>query len=802
MKLLLTAIDYKVENNIPYIYLFCRDTKKKRVIIKERYYPYFYIDISYEHIFKTYLSKLKKEYSVYTAPVRDNTGKNLLRIKTTHPKYVRKFRRWLHSKNIETYEADILFHLRYLIDKHLKTVLDYSNKKIAPLEDKLPIKRRILFLDIEILSPIVPDIRLCKYPIIIIGLYDSYNNEYYILHTANKDYNIDCVTYHYKTETRLLSQFIRLVRKLDPDIIVSFSPFDILYLINRMDRLGLDYKSLSSIYKVSLLENSRIRISGRQYLDYAELYRTVIGEQKWETLDAIGKRELGYGKYTLAKPIQKIWNVDPKEVLLYNKQDVRILKELEDKLSLIEGYIIEIVDCVGCNITDALYPSRIADILYLRLAKERNEVLPTRSPYRKISYKGAEVFDVKPGIYYNILVLDWKELYPSIIDSFNISIDTFSPNYIEGEVNIVENVSSSLNKEKKVFYRKEPIGWTPLILKQLRPLRRKKKLLVKEALEERDIQTYNIYKRQSEALKVVINAVYGLYGYAGDFTRKIPASRFYSPPIAESITTIGRTVQVEGLKNIVKQMGYNLIYGDTDSIFIELKTIDKSLIENIRDTLSNKVSKFIEDKWNVRSKLSLDIQNVYSTLILLTKKRYAGLTIDGREVIKGLEVIRKDQSEFTIEVQKEVLTMILHGKKKREILEYLKKKIKEAYTCDIKKISIPSILRKKVESYKSTSIHLQAFKYSTEVLGLDLTEGERFYWTYIKYIPIRYPNTIKSVDNKRTIKVKAIAFKDTIPKGFIIDRQLMVEKVLKNKMKDILSLINISWHGLEQKQLI
>lgn len=808
MELGICSVEYSIKDNKPIIHLFCRDKERKKYIITDTtFLPYFYIEKRDLDLVLEYIPELIKEY--YEEEYQSIDYETVLKIETNIPPDVKIARTLLHKKGIKTFEADILFTLRYLIDKNIFYTIDYDiykKKILGSGSNSFSPDLRWLTIDIEVLAKNKEELKNYTGEVIVVSIYDSYTNEIFIFSTSPKktlksflrkyliDKNISLKLRIFENEIELLSYFKKYIREKDPDVILSFSTFDLNYLVNRMILKGIRIKNLSPINVVSRRKDS-VKISGIQILDITEMFATTLRRSKWETLEDIAKKELGIDALFHNEQVYDMWNEERyKDVLIRNLRDTELVKILNEELQLLT-YFDTIRKAVGCNLSDALIRSRIQDILDLRMGRRYNIILPTRKYYRHYDYTGARVFKCKKGIYDNVLVLDFKGMYPSIIRAFNIGYSTFIRTTIVNEFIEVKDLKDRFK-----------IGEIPSFiieeLDMLEPIREPYKKRLKTITDPKE---YKRVKAISDALKSIINSLYGKFGYSGKWEYYIPASRLYEPNIAAAITKAGRICQ-EAIFNYLNNKGKEVLYGDTDSLFIKLETneIEKES-EDIVTDLNLFLEEFLKKEYNVKNvTLKLEIDKIFIRLVLLTKKRYAGKKIDGSIEWKGLEAIKRDQAIVTQEIQQELIKRILEEEEKEKILNFFLTYCKNFKNKDIEKIAIPLKLTKKINEYSAISYHLKAFLYSKNILHIDLEEGERFFLCYIKSLPKDYPYTFKISTDKieeKTYRVEAIAFKkkEELPEGFEIDRNKMLEKTVINKSEEILELLDIDVESIRRK---
>lgn len=851
MRLSLCSINYKFRyvdgDRVPTLYLFCRDMYGKRWIITDSsFLPYFYVweyDWSLGGLSEAIFSNtgkpsikgtLRNYYHSHKKYKRNELktvdGKQVVKVFVDKPAQVRKIRQDLRSIGIEIFESDVLFSLRYLIDKKIKSGIEYDSdiKNIKPYE--MPSKLKTIYLDIEVLAQDIPELEEATGEICTIGIFDTLEKRFYLLTLIPKESlkeNIDLTPYIKKGsrivelrkfvyEKDLIYNFIDLIRELEPDVIMTFTPFDIMYIIRRCMKNGIQYARMSPLNIVTLRKGELPSIHGISVMDLARMYRQVIGEPKWEKLEAIAQRELEYGRLFWKENIVELFKTDYKKILYRNVRDVELIKELDKTCGLLT-YFDTIRKAVGCNFKDTLYPSRIADILYLREVYG-TVVLPTKMEHESTTYKGAFVFDCKKGIYDNVIVADFSEMYPSIIDTFNISYDTYSK---DGDIIIKRKKQNTKGKwyTKKYRFKSSPVGWTPKILNQLRMIRNRVKNNLKNI---KDLQEYRREKAKSDGYKAVCNAGYGLYGYSGNKDKHRPASRLFNIDIAECITFIGREVQEKAVIPALEKKGYNIIYSDTDSTFIKLERYSDEETQEIVNYINRIVTDFIKDKWKVKSKMSLDLDKVFKRIILVTKKKYKGITLDGKMITKGMEQIRGDTADVTGEVQDNIGKLILESKPKEDVINYVKDVVNNFRSYPLTYISIPKRLSKRLKDYsgvkkKIIKVKLKSGKISERKIGIpenvkafirgreylkeNLKEGERFYLIHT-LVPIEIKNKV----NKKTKQMRlfplikevnfAVGYKDPDKIKDKINYSKMLKLTVRDKIEDLLELLDIKWNEI------
>jgi DNA polymerase I len=341
--------------------------------------------------------------------------------------------------------------------------------------------------------------------------------------------------------------------------------------------------------------------------DLMEEYKSAVKGLEHYSLDYVAKSE-GLGGKPITKRIHEMSRAELEE---YNRNDVAMMLEIDRKYGFtkIRAKLGELVGLLN----DDLTPVRIGDTLILRRARELGFVLSNAVNAKKKGYQGAVVLEpVKRGLIKNVAVFDYESLYPNVIVNEKIDIPGFS-----GEV-------------------------LPYIEAEILRLRREAKKRFKETGDVK-------YDIEQQALKILSNTMYGLFGTEG--------FRFFDESIASRITSKGREMLLLA-KQVVEAMGYLVIYGDTDSIFVS-GWVSEGELESLAGSINTVLSPY-----------SMKLEYV-GDLYIMAKKRYILRTRDGREVVKGVELVRSDWAPLFKNVVRDVVDMLFQGKGRKEIKEYL-----------------------------------------------------------------------------------------------------------------------------------
>jgi DNA polymerase family B len=310
-------------------------------------------------------------------------------------------------------------------------------------------------------------------------------------------------------------------------------------------------------------------------------------------------------------------------------------------------------------------------------------------------YKGGLVLEPARGLHHDVHVFDVTSLYPTMIIKYNLSPETVNCGCCRDDTKAKEFVTPEImddcehtesysqsghggagKDDARAIYwicqRRQ--GLFPNILKQLTDIR------INYKNQKLDVE--------SQAIKAIINSGYGVFGH--------PYFKYYDPRVAELVTAFGRQ-SLTKLKEIAHDLGFDVLYGDTDSIFV--KGLRKSSIDE-RDCEYD-ARKFIE---KCRENLGLDLthENIFNKLILVGKKHYVGFAYNGNKkehVIKGMEGIKSDRPEF---VRRTFLQLICDLKDNIDPLPKIRKALDDLNnkSVPVDQLAISLVLCKNPEDYE------------------------------------------------------------------------------------------------------
>jgi len=461
------------------------------------------------------------------------------------------------TKNLyQHFEADIPFHVRYMIDNHITSGIETDSdlcdyRLVKPCDVKTP--TRVCFLDIECSDEKgfpEPD----RDPVTAITMYDNFDDKYttLALNVTGKPVQIrdppQRKTYMFEDEKKMLQAFCDYIKQKDPDIISGWNvrDFDIDYLVKRLATFEINIKEISRLPPSYGDKRNSGNIRGRNVFDLLEAYKkitTASGKRESYRLDAIAEYELKEHKVHFNGSVMQLAKDDPQKFIDYNYKDVELCVGIDKKIKIVEFYR-QLASFVGCPLDKTLDSSSVVDIYVLRKAYKKF-ILPSKGFATEEKFEGATVLNPSKGVKENVVVLDLKSLYPMSMITMNASPETKDP---LGELHSPPDT----HFKDGIHFKKEPIGLVREIILELLEkrdaLKKKMKSLDKESNE------YQILDMQQNVLKIIMNTYYGVSGY--------PRFRMFDNEIASAVTACGRAI-IEFTRQYVESKGYKVVYGDS-----------------------------------------------------------------------------------------------------------------------------------------------------------------------------------------------------------------------------------------------
>src|SRR3989338_4310255 len=510
---------YKLEDGKAFVYLFGRLESGESFLTINAYRPYFFIKAKDRENAEK-LIKLDYEETDF----HNFSGEKVTKVTLDIPGNVPNIRKLFQDNEIVSYEADIRFAYRYLIDKDLKSAIMIEGKpedgrniqpayftnigkvfmepKLHPLSEKdhyFP-KLKVLSFDIETNRDASQLFSISFYSedfqTVLLLLHEKYRYH----HPKIKNAEL------FTDEAELLKRFKEIILWHDPDIITGWNmiDFDLKILKQRFDRQKIEFKigRVSWECRLRFTDNyftdSTAEVPGRVILDGIHLMKISFVKLPDYKLNTAAKVFLGEQKLITVgdrrDEIERQYEHEPQALVDYNLKDSKLAYDIIHKsktleLSITRSMLTRMqIDRVKASIASL-------DSLYLKELQNRKLVAPnaiTNESEERI--KGGFVMDSKAGIYENILVFDFKSLYPSVIRTFNIDPVSFVDSKQMQSLNDTDK--KKLIKAPNGAYFRNEQGILPELIQHLFDLREKAK---KEKNE-----------LESNAIKILMNSFFGV----------------------------------------------------------------------------------------------------------------------------------------------------------------------------------------------------------------------------------------------------------------------------------------------------
>ncbi len=628
---------------------------------------------------------------------------------------------------VESWESDIKYYENYLYDNSLIVGKYYKieNDKIVPhdfamsdetrlamkslLWDKLsntgmtdskqfqeetsnwadllnqPVpKIRRMSLDIEVESEIgrIPDPKIADKKVTAIGFEGSDGmKKIFVLRrdeveegTNDLDEKIELSFYEKDQEKKLIEDAFDLVKQYPVLITYNGDGFDLPYLYNRAKRLGIDEgKNPFYMMRDSATLNKGVHL---------DLYRTF--SNRAFQIYAFGQKYTDFSLNSVSKGILEeekmdygveIDNMTLYQIAKYCQNDAYLTYKLTSfNNDLLMNLLVVITRIARMPIDDISrmgVSQWIRSLLYYEHRKN-NFLIPRRDEIENKSagvsnnavikdkkYRGGLGVDPVEGIHFDVTVMDFASLYPSIIKVNNLSYETVRCPHEECKKNAVPQTSHWVCKKKN--------GLTSLIIGSLRDLRVNyyKSLSKKQNITDEQKQLYTVV---SQALKVILNASYGVMG-----AEIFP---LYFLPAAEATTALGRYIILDTIEKC-KDINIEVLYGDTDSLFVK-----------------NPTEQQINDIIGLAKKahgVELEVDKEYRYVVLSNrKKNYFGVTKEGKVDVKGLTGKKSHTPPFIKTLFYELLDVLALVQDKEQF-ENAKKQVSEKIADYAKRVQEKSI---------------------------------------------------------------------------------------------------------------
>jgi DNA polymerase-2 len=692
----------RVRDGRPVVQLFGRLARGPAFLVEDdRAEPYFFVRSDQR-------AALEHERGVCleATPLASLAGDAVCRVTLRAPGEVPPLRDRLEADGVPTFEADVRFAYRYLIDHGLRASVEidgapsssrdglvrFHNPRLTPAEEAVPL--RVLSLDLET-SPDASHI-------FAIALVGPDSDDVFVVSEREVAGARTC-----PDEAALLLAAQARLHELDPDVLVGWNvvDFDLRVWQRRCEALRVPFALGRVPGRVAFRQDpgfqrqARVELPGRIVLDAIPLVRDAVRLEDYR-LETAARSLLGRGKLIdqeapdAAAEIQRLFRKDPEALVAYNREDARLVLDILAKEELLELAVERSLltgmqlDRVGASIASF-------DLVYLPELRRRGVV--ARSVDRDRSggpVMGGAVLDSEPGLFRNVAVFDFKSLYPSLIRTF--SLDPLA--HARADADAIQAPNGARFASGQAIL--------PEIIEQFMERRK--------AARERGA------RHADQAIKIMMNALFGVLA--------APGCRFFDPQIANAITSFGQQT-LAWTRDAFQDEGVPVAYGDTDSVFVRLDealppdAARKRALE-LRERVEARIAERIRREYRVEPRLELELQVVFERFFLPrirggrsgSKKRYAGQS-EGRLELVGLESVRRDWPAVTRRLQTGMLERMFRDE---DVLPYVREVVTQvlAGELDDELVYAKRLRKGSLDGYtKATPPHVQAARKAGSAAG-------------------------------------------------------------------------------------
>ncbi|SDK83403.1 DNA polymerase II [Pseudomonas indica] len=624
-----------------------------------------------------------------------------------------KLDKQLRQAGVDVYEADIRPPERYLMERFITAPVGFGgtpdangalfDAQLKPAPDYRP-RLKLVSLDIE------TNMRGDLYSIALEG---CGQRQVYMLGPPNgtdtpRDFDLE----YCDNRADLLERLNSWLSRHDPDALIGWNlvQFDLRVLHEHAKRLQVPLRLGRGGDEMGWREHGTrsnhffADAAGRLIIDGIEALRSATWSFPSFSLENVAQTLLGEGKsidnpYQRMDEIDRMFAEDKPALARYNLKDCELVTRIFEHTELLR-FLLERATVTGLPADRSGGSVAAFCHLYIPLMHRQGFVAPNLGERMPEASPGGFVMDSRPGLYDSVLVLDYKSLYPSIIRTFLID-----------PVGLVEGLRTPDDSASVPGFRGARFSRTRHCLPAI----------VARVWEGREAAKREHNKPLSQALKIIMNAFYGVLGSSG--------CRFFDPRLASSITLRGHEI-MRRTRELIEAQGYSVIYGDTDSTFVWLRSahaeadaarIGRALVQHVNQWWRE----HLQQEFGLESALELQFETHYRRFLMPTvrgaeegsKKRYAGLVQrpDGSEeiVFKGLETVRTDWSPLAQRFQQELYLRIFNGQPYRD---YVRDYVRRTLAGDLDDLLVyRKRLRRRLDDYqRNVPPHVRAARLADE----------------------------------------------------------------------------------------
>jgi len=761
-------------------------------------------------------------------------GQPLLKMRVPNEYVMRR----MMDRITPTYNADVKLPQRFCIDHSFK------------MSEVMP---RICYLDIEACraNEFVNSSGFTEQEITLIVCYDSYSNTMHAFgqHSSYQggivtpygmmtDINTPLVLKHYSNEREMLEDWLLHMESTDYDLITAWNGhgYDFPQLFHRLESNGIDTSRLSPLGNVRrpssiAMDGEKIgdynyyRIPGREHLPY-------VHTQPWAGVNMIDlmwaaekKHHASTSNNLPSRALDKVtksafeeeggkaewkpnffdedWHLEWDKYVYYCLRDVELMKMLDDKWGIIEGFHrLQVQWCIPWS--DVFYTSKLFAVIAQRRADFIQRSGPSSAERRTMDdmekIPGAWVLNPITGVWEYVYLIDFKSLYPTAIVAGHIGYSNMTYEVPEGDYFEGEYPPEKEGQEPiPVYFRKGERNILREIDIELLSARDEYKRLQREAIENDDDALAKRYGMDELNTKIIVNSIYGA-----------TASRvngWGNRAVGGSITKFGRE-SLEFAKQYAEDEGFQVLYGDTDSIYVkgpEGKTAEEHL--QIATKLAEEITMILQMRHGSEYVVAELEMLLDKAMFSDVKKRYAcrkkwtdktgwiddDVPFAKRQKIMGYEYRRGDSSPLTKESQLKFFDLLFdQDLPEADIVSYFTDLADDVRSGNIEpaKIYRRTRISKPLEDYASLSAGQKGAKWFNDNIANDkitpIGVGEYFFFTYSKGGPTEIPSG------------GYISFKEPEEvEDYLIDWNTVAEKTLVGPIRNLMKPLGWDYSTIE-----
>lgn len=591
-------------------------------------------------------------------PLQDFHSRPVMGLYCRQHRQLIKLEKLLKEGGVNVFEADIRPPERYLMERFITAPVWFNgqpdgnglwlNAQMKPAPDYRP-TLKLVSLDIETTA---------HGELYSIALEGCGQRQVYMLGPANGGTEaLDFELEYCNSRPQMLERLNQWLEQHDPDAIIGWNlvQFDLRVLQKHAERYQIPLRfgrggNLLEWREHGFKQNHFFAsASGRLIIDGIEALKSATWNFPSFSLEYVAQTLLGEGK-SIDNPYQRMAEIDRRfaedkpALARYNLKDCELVTRIFAKTELLT-FLLERATVTGLAADRSGGSVAAFNHLYIPRMHRQGYVAPNLGELPEEHSPGGFVMDSQPGLYDSVLVLDYKSLYPSIIRTFLID-----------PVGLVEGMQHPDDENSVPGFRQARFSRTKHCLPEI----------VRQIWQGREAAKRHNNKPLSQALKIIMNAFYGVLGSSG--------CRFFDPRLASSITLRGHEIMRQ-TRELIEAKGYQVIYGDTDSTFVWLKKAHSEqqaaeIGRELLDHVNQWWQQHLQQQYGLENALELEFETHYSRFLMPTirgaeqgsKKRYAGLISkpDGSEemVYKGLETVRTDWTPLAQQFQQQLYQRI------------------------------------------------------------------------------------------------------------------------------------------------